>query len=72
MSPQQCQRITMTGTADDAPEVARLIRDFPGWQITYETAGVWSAERKLSRTHLELHCAYDLDELRTKLVQASQ
>ena len=72
MSPQECQRVTMTATADDAPEVARLIRDFPDWQITYERAGIWSAERKLSPTHLELHCAHDLSELRGKLVQASQ
>ena len=72
MSPQECQRITMTATAEDAAEVARLIRDFPHWQITYERAGIWSAERKLSPTRLELHCAHDLSELRAKLVQASQ
>lgn len=62
----------MTGSPDDAEEAARLIHDFPDWQITYGGAGVWSAERKLSPTHLELHCAYNLGELRAKLVQASQ
>jgi hypothetical protein len=72
MSPQQGQRIAMTATADDAPEVMRLICDFPGWQITYDTiAHIWSAERKLSASQLELHCAYVVDELRAKLAQSS-
>jgi hypothetical protein len=63
----------MTATDDDAPEVMSLIRDFPDWQITYDrVAGIWSAERKLSPTHLELHCAFVLDELRAKLVRASK
>jgi hypothetical protein len=70
MSPQDRQPITESAP-DDAPEAARLIRDFPGWQIRYESAGVWSAERKLSCTHVELHCAHDLDELRSKLVRVS-
>jgi hypothetical protein len=72
MSPQECQRIAMTASADDTLTVARLIRDFPDWQITYDGAGIWSAERKLSPTSLELHCAHNLNELRAKLVQASQ
>ena len=71
MSPQECQRIMLTSGAHDASGLARLIRDFPDWQITFQ-AGVWSAERKLSPTQLELHCAHDLNELRAKLVQASQ
>jgi hypothetical protein len=62
----------MTAPADDAPAVVRLIRDFPDWQITYDRAGIWSAERKLSPTHLELHCAHNLNELRTKLIRANQ
>jgi hypothetical protein len=72
MSPQECQRIAMTAPAADSPAVVRLIRDFPDWQITYDRAGIWSAERKLSATYLELHCAHNLDELRAKLVRASQ
>jgi hypothetical protein len=71
MSPQECQRIALAA-ADDAPAVARLICDFPGWQISFDPVGVWCAERKLSLTHLELHCARSLNELRTKLVKASQ
>jgi hypothetical protein len=62
----------MTAPAADAPAVVRLIRDFPDWQITYDRAGIWSAERKLSPTHLELHCAHNVGELRSKLVQACQ
>jgi hypothetical protein len=58
--------------AEEASEVGHLIRDFPDWQITFGPAGVWSAERKLSPTHLELHCAHELNELRAKLMQASQ
>lgn len=72
MCPQECQRITITAAADDAREAASLIRDYPDWQITYDVAGIWSAERKLSPTQLELHCAYNLHELRAKLVRASQ
>jgi hypothetical protein len=72
MNPQECQRIPMTAIANDVPAAARLIRDFPGWQISFDPAGVWSAERKLSPTQLELHCAHSLNELRAKLVQASQ
>jgi hypothetical protein len=72
MSPQECQRIALTATAEDAAAAVRLICDFPDWQITYDRAGIWSAERKLSPTHLELHCAHNLGELRAKLVQASQ
>jgi hypothetical protein len=72
MNPQECQRIAITAIAADAPAVARLIRDFPGWQISFDPAGVWSAERKLSPTQLELHCARNLNELRAKLMQASQ
>jgi hypothetical protein len=72
MSPQECQRIAMTASAAGAPAVMRLIRDFPDWQITHDRVGIWSAERKLSPTYLELHCAHNLDELRAKLEQASQ
>jgi hypothetical protein len=72
MSPQECQRIAMTAITEDAPAVARLIRDFPGWQISFDRTGVWSAERKPSPTQLELHCARNLNELRAKLTQASQ
>jgi hypothetical protein len=72
MSPQECQRIMRTVDAEDASDVAHVIRDFPDWQITFGPAGLWSAERKLSPTHLELHCAHDLNELRAKLMQASR
>jgi hypothetical protein len=75
MSQQEPQRITMTGSADSPPVAARLARlvdDFPDWEIAYDTAGVWCAERKPSPTSLELHCAVNLGQLRAKLVQAGQ
>ena len=75
MSQQQCQRGAMTGRADNAPvdsRFARLVDDFPDWEIAYDGAGVWRAERKPSSTSLELHCARNLGELRTKLTQAGQ
>jgi hypothetical protein len=72
MSPQECQRIAMTASADDAPAFARLVRDFPDWQLTYDRAGFWSAERRLSPASLELHCAHSLNELRAKLMRASK
>jgi hypothetical protein len=65
----------MPGGADDAPAVsrfARLVDDFPDWEIAYDRAGVWCAERKPSATSLELHCAPNLGELRAKLAQAGQ
>ena len=65
----------MTGHADDAPLVARfarLVDDFPDWEIAYDKPGVWCAERKPSPTSLELHCARNLGELRAKLTQAGQ
>jgi hypothetical protein len=65
----------MPGGADDAPAVsrfARLVDDFPDWEIAYDRAGVWCAERKPSPTSLELHCARNLGELRVKLAQAGQ
>ena len=70
MNPQQCQSAAMAGAADDSSEVVRLIRDFPDWQIAYGSAGFWSAERKPSPARLELHCAYNLEDLRAKLVGA--
>jgi hypothetical protein len=73
MSLQQSRRAAMTDIPDQASEAARLVSDFPGWEITYEKAsGIWSAERKLSVSHLELHCAYIVDELRDKLAKASR
>ena len=52
--------------------LARLVDDFPGWEIAYERAGVWCAERKPSPTSLELHCARNPGELRAKLNEAGQ
>jgi hypothetical protein len=75
MSQQERQRVTMTGGADAPPldaRLARLIRDFPDWDIAYQKVGVWCAERKSSPTSLELHCARNLGELRGKLKQAGQ
>jgi hypothetical protein len=75
MSQLDRQRVTMTGGADAPPldaRLARLIHDFPGWDIEYEGAGIWGAERKPSPTSLELHCARNLGELRAKLAQAGQ
>jgi hypothetical protein len=73
MSLQQSRQPAMTDIPDQASEAARLISDFPGWEITYEkVSGIWSAERKLSVSQLELHCAYILDELRDKLTKASR
>lgn len=75
MNQQECQGVTMPGGADDAPVVgrfARLVDDFPDWEIAYDRAGVWCAERKPSPTSLELHCARNLGELRVKLAQAEQ
>jgi hypothetical protein len=60
----------LTPIVDGTPAVARLIRDFPDWQITYRNAGIWSAERRPSPASLELHCAYNLTDLRAKLEQA--
>jgi hypothetical protein len=75
MSQQEGQRVTTTRSVGDAPliaRVARLVDDFPGWEITYDRAGVWSAERKPSATSLEVHCARNLGELRAKLREAGQ
>lgn len=75
MSQQERQRVTMTGAADAAPlgaRLARLVDDFPDWDIAYEKAGVWCAARKPSPTSIELHCARNLGELRAKLAQAGQ
>ena len=75
MSQQECQRGTITGRAGDAPvdsRFARLVDDFPDWEIAYDAAGVWCAERKPSSTSLELHCARNLGELRAKLTQVGQ
>jgi hypothetical protein len=75
MSQQGRQRVTMTGGADAPPldaRFARLADDFPDWDIAYQRAGVWCAERRPSPTSLELHCARNLGELRAKLAQAGQ
>jgi hypothetical protein len=75
MSQQERQCVTTTGGADAPPldaRLARLIHDFPDWEIAYEGAGIWGAERKPSATSLELHCARNLGELRAKLAQAGQ
>ena len=75
MSHQERQRVGTTGGAE-APaldaRLARLIHDFPDWDVAYQRTGVWSAERKPSPTSLELHCARNLGELRAKLKQAGQ
>jgi hypothetical protein len=75
MSQQERQRVTTAGGAD-APRLdarlARLIHDFPSWDIEYQGAGIWCAERTPSPTSLELHCARNLGELRTKLKQAGE
>jgi hypothetical protein len=74
MGQQEC-RVTMTGGADAPPlgaRFARLVDDFPEWDIAYEKAGVWRAQRKPSPTSLELHCARNLGELRAKLNRAGQ
>lgn len=73
MSQQERQRVATTGAADPpvlGARLARLVDDFPDWDIAYQRAGVWSAERKSSPTSLELHCARNLGELRAKLKQA--
>jgi hypothetical protein len=54
----------MTAIAD-APAVARLIRDFPGWQISFDPAGV--IERKL--TPHNWSTSDNLDELRANAGQ---
>jgi hypothetical protein len=65
----------MAGSADNPPvaaRFARLVDDYPDWEIAYDRAGVWCAERKPSATSLELHCAPNLGELRAKLARAGQ
>jgi hypothetical protein len=73
MSQQERRRGAVTRGADtpqlDA-RLARLMDDFPDWDLAYEGAGIWCAERKPSPTSLELHCARNLGELRAKLSQA--
>jgi hypothetical protein len=45
-----------------------LIDRFGGWEITRQIApSVWAATRRPTPTHVELHCAFTLDELAAKL-----
>jgi hypothetical protein len=48
-----------------------LIDRFGGWEIARQTAPrVWAATRRPTPTHVELHCAFTLDELEAKLEHA--
>jgi hypothetical protein len=61
----------------DQPEIVpvgkldALIDRFGGWEITRQIApSVWAATRRPTPTHVELHCAFTLDELEAKLERA--
>jgi hypothetical protein len=48
-----------------------LIHRFGGWEITRQAApGVWAATRRPTPTHVELHCAFTLNDLAVKLEHA--
>jgi hypothetical protein len=48
-----------------------LIDRFGGWEITRQIApSAWAATRRPTPTHVELHCAFTLDELAAKLEHA--
>jgi hypothetical protein len=53
-------------------KLARLMKDFPAWEITYDTGPTcWTAVRR-NGTEIRVLVGLDLDQLRNKIAAVEQ